>query len=90
MENYEINDVVENVVEVGEEIVAETVEGNGSNGMAKAGYVGAGALIGVGVTLLVKWAKKKLNDRKAKKKAEATDITKIEIPEIPDEEEHDK
>lgn len=87
MENYEINDVVENVVEVGEELAPELV--TESTGLAKAGYVGLGALIGVGAALLANLAKKKWNERKAKKKAKASkdkEITEEKIEEIPGEE----
>lgn len=84
MENQEISKVVEDVVETGEEFVAEVVEE--SNGLVKVAYVAGGGLLVLGVIGLVKLGTKLVNNLKAKKKAEEKDITEIEIDEIPGEE----
>jgi hypothetical protein len=85
MENYEINDAVESVVEVGEELMPAVV--NESNGLAKAGYVGLGAALGIGIAFAVKGIKKLVDNHKAKKKAkEVKDVTEEKIDDIPGEE----
>ena len=84
MENQEISKVVEDVVETGEEFVAEVVEE--SNGLVKLAYVAGGGVLVLGAIGLVKLGTKLFNNLKAKKKAEEKDITEIEIEEIPGEE----